>query len=98
LLYTKLKADGFRTITHWQQQQQKRVFSCFKCHQEIKLKRKPDNTGWIRLNLDNVTAHQCDSSFNKKEQQQPSNNNDNLTKEVAAIKAQLLVLLVSRLD
>ena len=65
------------------QQQQKRSLTCFGCGQEIKLKRKPDDIGWIRLNSDNITAHQCDSSFKNKEQQQqlqPSNNNDNLKK------------------
>jgi hypothetical protein len=33
-----------------------------------RLKRKADNSGWIRLNLDNTTEHQC---IKKKKQQPP---------------------------
>jgi hypothetical protein len=38
----------------------------------IRLKRKPDNNGWLRFNLDGTTEHQCAKKNNNKHQQQPT--------------------------
>ena len=78
------------------------------CQADIKLQRKEDNSGWLRFEVDGHTIHRCKS---KKQPQQPTNSpltqiKDaggggvvvvGMFKEVAAIKAQLLVL-VARLD
>lgn len=69
------------------QQQQPRKFTCYRCQQEIKLKRKPDNSGWIRLDLNGTTEHNCKKQQQTKEQdkqqqQQPpttSGNNNTTT-------------------
>lgn len=53
-----------------QTQQKPKDFTCFRCGEVIKLKRKADNSGWIRLNLDNKTEHQCVKK-NKPQQQAP---------------------------
>jgi hypothetical protein len=42
-----------------------KVFNCLTCGQEIKLERKPDNSGWYRWNLDG-TKH---VDFRKSKQQ-----------------------------
>jgi hypothetical protein len=55
--------DVVPLISQQLQQQQ----HCFSCGEVIRLKRKADNSGWIRLNLDNTTEHQCI----KKKKQQP---------------------------
>lgn len=39
-------------------------------HQEIRLQRKPDNFGWLRFNLDNVTEHTCSNTAKKQLQRQ----------------------------
>jgi hypothetical protein len=83
-----------------QVQEQKRKFTCYTCGQEIKLKRKPDNSGWFRFNLDGATEHNCRTkNQQQQEQQKPlaATTSTDLLKEVTTIKSQLLVL-VSRLD
>jgi hypothetical protein len=55
---------------------------------------------WDKFELDGVTPHVCRKPEQQEQsqvQRQPSNSNNNLSKEIAAVKAQLLVL-VSRLD
>ncbi len=42
-----------------------KIYNCLSCGQEIKLERKPDNSGWFRYNLDG-TKH---VDFKKKQQQ-----------------------------
>jgi hypothetical protein len=49
------------------QEQFKKVFDCMTCGGQIKLTRKPDNSGWLRFDLDGVTEHKCQK--NKKNQQ-----------------------------
>ena len=75
------------------------------CHKPFKIS-KIDNTGpnarkkWERFELDGVTLHQCKIIEQQKAQQQQPNTvtqESELTKEVTAIKAQLLVL-VNRLS
>jgi hypothetical protein len=86
-------------------------YDCMTCGQQIKIS-KIDNVSpdakkkWNKFELDGVTPHVC-SKQKKDEQQQEqplvqqqqlsSNINNKLSKEIAAIKAQLLDL-VSRLD
>ena len=38
------------------------------CGSQIKLSRKPDNSGWERFELDGTTVHKCQK---QKQQQQP---------------------------
>jgi hypothetical protein len=78
-------------------------YQCLTCQKQIKIS-KIDNAGpdskkkkWDKFELDGVTPHVCSTTNNKPEQQQQQPSNNSLKKEVAAIKAQLLVL-VSRLD
>ena len=88
-------------------QQLQKPFTCFGCKQEIKLQRKDDDSGWIRFEADGHTIHNCERKNKKaqeqelQQQQQPSpggpSNSTEISKEVVAIKAQLLVL-VGRLD
>jgi hypothetical protein len=52
------------------QQQFKKLFDCMTCGAQIKLSRKPDNSGWLRYNLDGVTEHKCQKSEKKQEEQQ----------------------------
>jgi hypothetical protein len=73
-------------------------YECLGCKQQIKIA-KIDNVPagqmkkkWDKFELDGVTPHVC-----RKSEQQPPASSDSLKKEIAAIKAQLLVL-VSRLD
>ncbi|MDQ3968440.1 MAG: hypothetical protein M3275_08610 [Thermoproteota archaeon] len=88
------------------QAQLDKTYPCLTCKQEIKLARKEDNTGWDKFNLDGSTHVHAPKNKNTSSQQQqqqppvqrqPRDSNSNLSKEIAAIKAQLLVL-VSRLD
>ncbi len=84
-----------------------RQYDCLTCHKPIRIS-KIDNVGpnskkrWEKYELDGVTLHVChkqqpeQSAIKEQPKQQPVVSN-NLLKEVAAIKAQLL-LLVSRLD
>jgi hypothetical protein len=71
-------------------------YDCMTCGQQIRIS-KIDNVGsdskkkWNKFELDGKTPHVCRKG---KQQQQPSND---IIKEIAAIRAQLLVL-VGRLD
>jgi uncharacterized protein (UPF0335 family) len=79
-------------------------FDCKTCGQQIRLS-KIDNVApdakkkWNKFELDGVTVHVCTK---KQQSQQPpvlsrTTSSTDISKEIAAIKAQLLVL-VSRLD
>ncbi len=82
-------------------------YECLTCHKQIRIA-KIDNVPagqkkkWEKYELDGITLHEChkhppnQSATKEQPKQQPVVSND-LSKEVAAIKAQLLVLL-SRLD
>jgi hypothetical protein len=61
------------------QQQFKKLFDCMTCGAQIKLSRKPDNSGWNRYELDGTTLHKCQG---KKQQhaQQVSTDGTNETK------------------
>ena len=78
----------------------KKPYDCMSCGQQIRIA-KIDNPGpdakkkWDKFEMDGVTPHVCCSN-NKPEQRQQQQHFD-ISKEIAAIKAQLLVL-VSRLD
>jgi hypothetical protein len=68
------KREGEKEETYYdvvplisQQQPQQHQQHCFSCGVVIRLK-KADNSGWIRLNLDNTIEHQC---IKKKKKQQP---------------------------
>jgi hypothetical protein len=80
-------------------------YECLGCKQQIKIA-KIDNVPagqkkkWDKFELDCVTPHVCRKPEQQEQsqvQRRPSNSNNNLSKEIAAVKAQLLVL-VSRLD
>ena len=42
-----------------------KTFPCMTCQATIKLERKPDNSGWIRWNLDNTPHEHPKKSFPK---------------------------------
>lgn len=44
--------------------QLEKQFNCFDCKNQIKLKRKDDDSGWLRFNLDG-TEHNCTSQKKK---------------------------------
>jgi hypothetical protein len=80
-------------------------YDCMTCGQQIRIA-KIDNAGpdakkkWHKFELDGKTPHVCSKPPHQQQppvQRQPRNSNNNLSKEIAAIKAQLL-LLISRLD
>jgi hypothetical protein len=74
-------------------------YDCMTCGQQIKIA-KIDNPGpdakkkWEKYDMDGKTPHVCRRK-NQQRQQQSSNND--VSKEIAAIRAQLLVL-IGRLD
>jgi hypothetical protein len=51
--------------------QQPKTFTCFKCGKTIKLRRKADNSGWIRFDLDGATTHECEKKKKQPEQSPP---------------------------
>jgi hypothetical protein len=79
-----------------------KTFECLTCKAPIKLERKHDNSGWNQYNL-HGTPHIEQKKKRHFTQQEPppayqqQHQITDLSKEIAAIKAQLLVL-VSRLD
>ena len=84
-------------------------YDCKTCGQQIRLSRiegaGPDSKKkWNKFEMDGVTVHVCKKKQQEQEQQPPpvltkttSSSTIDPSKEIAAIKAQLLVL-VSRLD
>jgi hypothetical protein len=74
-------------------------YDCLTCHKQIRIA-KIDNVPpgqkkkWEKYELDGVTLHVCHKQQQPEQQKQQQLD---VSKEVAAIKAQLL-LLVSRLD
>ncbi len=52
--------------------QQPKTFTCFKCGKSIKLRRKADNSGWIRFDLDGATTHECEKKKKQPEQSSPA--------------------------
>jgi hypothetical protein len=76
-----------------------KLFSCMSCGEKIKLERKPDDSGWLKWNLDG-TKH-IDSKKSKQEQQQqpPAAASDNgpqieeLAKQVSDLKDTVNVLI-----
>lgn len=84
----------------------KKPYDYMSCGQQIRIA-KIDNPGpdakkkWEKFEVDGITLHLCHKPNPHQErlpiQRQPSNNSNNLSKEIASIKSQLLDL-VSRLD
>src|SRR5919108_5984992 len=85
----------------------KKPYECLTCKQQIRIS-KIDNASapnskkkWDKFELDGVTPHVCSKLTKQPEQQEQKEQqldvSNDLSKEVAAIKAQLLVL-ASRLD
>jgi hypothetical protein len=73
------------------QQSRLKGFTCFRCGSEIKLKRKADNSGWIRLNLDNATEHRCPpptATTAKKQQQGQQQQQPTITSSSSTAAAQ----------
>ncbi len=70
-----------------------KIFKCLSCSSDIRLERKPDNTGWLKYNLDG-TEHK-----DEKQQQYKSNNNNNgaqieaLTKKVETLESKVDTLI-----
>jgi len=80
-------------------------FDCLGCGESVLLEKLPPGQmkKWIKYELDGVPEHMCrnqqpeqSAATEEPEKQQPAVSND-LSKEIAAIKAQLLVL-ASTLD
>lgn len=79
-----------------------RQYDCLTCHKPIRIS-KIDNAGpntkkkWEKFELDGVTPHVYNSSSSKPKEKERVFVVNGISKEIAAIKAQLLVL-VSKLD
>jgi hypothetical protein len=69
---------------------------CFSCGQQVKLERKPDNSGWLLWNLDG-TKH---VDFKKQQPQQQQGSSltyqklEELQKEISELKGQIENLVV----
>jgi hypothetical protein len=70
-----------------------KTFKCLSCDQEIKLERKPNNSGWNRFEADGVTSHNCSSSSKKKQQQFPKSELADIHDEVHELRAYIKTLV-----
>ena len=70
-----------------------KIFPCLTCKQDIKLERKPDNSGWLKFNLDG-SEHKHE---NKKQQYQQEQNKkiEELTTEISKLKSEVKNLVAA---
>ncbi len=68
-----------------------KVHTCLSCGAEIKLERKPNNSGWIKYNLDG-TKH-ADERKNKKQSVDNGLQLAELTKKVATVESKIDLLI-----
>jgi hypothetical protein len=82
-----------------QQQQSKKSFVCFKCQENILLKKNPTTNAWIRLDYDNPeNEHTCKpgkltiktgAQINKQEQEQRPSQQPSLYEKISAMEKRL---------
>ena len=66
-----------------------KTFPCMTCQATIKLERKPDNSGWIRWNLDNTPHEHAKKSF---PQNKTAEKVEALEKKIDTLIAQIQML------
>jgi hypothetical protein len=69
-----------------------KVYTSLSCGQEIKLERKPDNSGWNKWNLDG-TKHVDERKTNKKQSVDNGPQLAELTKQVSDLKDTVNILI-----
>lgn len=63
-----------------------KVFKCLTCRKDIRLERKPDNSGWNKFNLDN-TPH-----VDERKKPSSGDNNNNKAQQIEALTEQVAAL------